>query len=122
MSNACLESVPPPPSSPPASFDVAAVASVAGFHDSCGNVPLDACVPVRTDLPLPPVIGLRSAFVLLHVDGDASLQKIATMACLSLPDTIEAFLQLLGLGVVGIREDDPLAESRVVTRSSIRLA
>jgi len=29
------------------------VASVAGFRDSSGNVPLDACVPVRTDAPLP---------------------------------------------------------------------
>jgi hypothetical protein len=95
----------PPPSSPPVAFDVAAVASVAGFRDSCGNVPLDATVPSRTSAAIPSTLSLRATFVLLHVDGVASLQRIAAMACLSLPDTIEAFLQLLLLGVVEVKED-----------------
>jgi hypothetical protein len=95
----------PPPSAPPAAFDVAAVASVAGFRDSCGNVPLDATVPSRTSAPIPTGLSLRATFVLLHVDGVASLQRIAAMACLSLPDTIEAFLQLLLLGVVEVPAD-----------------
>jgi hypothetical protein len=43
--------------------------------------------------------------VLLHVDGVASLQRIAAMSSLSLPDTIEAFLQLMVLGVVAVREE-----------------
>ena len=100
-----------PASSPPAAFDVAAVASVAGFRDSCGNVPLDATVPSRTAAPLPTTLSLRATFVLLHVDGVASLQRIAAMACLSLPDTIEAFLQLLLLGVVEVKEDDQEREA-----------
>jgi hypothetical protein len=108
-----LESV-PPTSTPPAAFDVAAVASVAGFRDSCGNVPLDACVPTRTQVPVPQTLGLRAAFVLLHVDGVASLQRIASMACLTLPDTIEAFLQLLVLGIVAVDAVDAENERALV--------
>jgi hypothetical protein len=110
MSHACptdsilIDAV--PPSSPPAAFDVAAVASVAGFRDSCGNVPLDACVPSRTRVTAPATLDLRAAFVLLHVDGVASLQRIAAMASLSLPETIESFLQLLLLGLVEVPEVD----------------
>jgi hypothetical protein len=97
------------PSLPPVAFDVAAVASVAGFRDSCGNVPLDMCVPVRTNSPIPSALGVRATFFLLHVDGVASIQKIAGMACLSLPDAIEAFSQLMVLGVVVVNDDELLA-------------
>jgi hypothetical protein len=42
----------------------------------------------------------RAAAVLLQVDGVLSLQEIAAKTKLSLPDTIGAYLDLLGLGVV----------------------
>jgi hypothetical protein len=95
---------------------------VAGFRDSCGNVPLDATVPSRTSAPLPTTLSLRATFVLLHVDGVASLQRIAAMACLSLPDTIEAFLQLLLLGVVEVKDEVQELESgshRIHVRATV---
>jgi hypothetical protein len=91
---------PPPPSSVPAGFQVAAVASLAGLRDSCGNVPLDACVLVRTGSEVPTDVSGSAASVLLQVDGVLSLQEIASKTNLSLPDTIGAYLVLLGLGVV----------------------
>ncbi len=89
-----------PPSSVPDGFQVAAVASLAGLRDSCGNVPLDACVLVRKSGVVPTSVSDRAAAVLLQVDGVLSLQEIAAKTKLSLPDTIGAYLDLLGLGVV----------------------
>jgi hypothetical protein len=106
----------PPPSStmlPPPSFRVAAVASLAGLRDSCGNVPLDSCVLVRTtnDIPAAAAVNENAASVLLEVNGVLSLSEIATKTNLSLPDTIGAFLDLLGLGVVDeLRSSDEVHE------------
>lgn len=90
----------PPPPSVSNGFQVAAVASLAGLRDSCGNVPLDACVLVRRSGVVPADVSERAAAVLLEVDGRLSLQEIAAKTHLSLPDTIGAYLDLLGLGVV----------------------
>src|SRR4051812_3324413 len=81
----------PPPSSVPTGFQVAAVASLAGLRDSCGNVPLDACVLVRTSTVVPAAVSSRAACVLLQVDGVLSLQQIAAKTNLSLPETIGAY-------------------------------
>lgn len=81
-------------------FDIAAVASVAGLRDTRGQVPLDACVPTRTDVPPPPGLDLATLLVFAHVDGVLSLDEIAACAKLSLSETIESFLRLLALGVV----------------------
>ena len=89
-----------PQSSVPDGFQIAAVASLAGLRDSCGNVPLDACVLVRRSGVVPASVSDRAAAVLLQVDGVLSLQEIAAKTNLSLPDTIGAYLDLLGLGVV----------------------
>src|SRR4051812_37772107 len=89
-----------PPPSVPASVQVAAVASLAGLRDSCGNVPLDACVLVRRTSAVPATVSERAASVFLQVDGVLSLQEIATRANLTLPETIGAYLDLLGLGIV----------------------
>jgi hypothetical protein len=90
----------PPPSSVPDGFQIAAVASLAGLRDSCGNVPLDACVLVRKSGVVPAAVSKRAAAVLVEVDGVLSLQEIAAKTNLSLPDTIGAYLDLLGLGIV----------------------
>jgi hypothetical protein len=97
-----------PPPSVPASFQVAAVASLAGLRDSCGNVPLDACVLVRTTLACPAAVSDHAVAVLLEVDGVLSLQEIAAKTNLSLPDTIGASLSLLGLGVVDAAPDSSI--------------
>ena len=82
-------------------FDVAAVASVAGLRDSCGNMPLDGSIPTRVQGSLlPSEIGRDARLFMAHVDGGRSLEEIAVRTGLTLPDTIEMFLQLLALGVV----------------------
>jgi hypothetical protein len=82
------------------SFDVAAIASVAGLRNSLGEVPLDFVVPKRTDVQ--PTDGMDPGFMffLLRVDGRTSLKEIAQATTLSLPRTIEIYLQMLALGLV----------------------
>jgi hypothetical protein len=90
------------PTSVPPSFRVAAVASVAGLRDTCGNVPLDTCIPVRRMMPIPTDLQPQSEWVLLHVDGGLSVQEIAVRTELSLPDAIAACLDLLAHGLVDV--------------------
>jgi hypothetical protein len=89
-----------PPSSISTGLQLATVASLAGLRDSCGNVPLDACVLVRRTTVVPPAVSERAACVLAQVDGVLSLQEIAAKMNLSPSDTIAAYLDLLGHGVV----------------------
>jgi hypothetical protein len=81
-------------------FDMAALASVAGFRDSSGNMPLDESIPRRTKAGCPREMAREAKLVLAHIDGVRSLEHIALRTRLSLPETIEIFLQLLALGVV----------------------
>lgn len=82
-------------------FDVAAVASVAGLRDSCGNMPLDWSIPRRIQGSLlPSEIGREAKLFMAHVDDRRSLEEIAARTGLTLPDSIEIFLQLLALGIV----------------------
>jgi hypothetical protein len=81
-------------------FNVAALASVAGFRDSCGNMPLDASIPRRTGMGWPLDLDRDSDRVLVHIDGVRSLEQIAICARLSVPEAIETYLRLLALGVV----------------------
>lgn len=85
-------------------FTVAAVASVAGLRDSRGCLPLDFCVPARASGALPLEIDPKVVLVLGQVDGRRSLKEIAADIGLSLSETIEAFYELLALGLV--RVDD----------------
>jgi hypothetical protein len=89
------------------SFDLAALASVAGMRNSRGEVPLDFIVPRRTAVE--PSLGADpgAMFFLLRVDGRSSLKDIAQATTLSLPRTIEIFLQMLALGLV---EEVPQAD------------
>lgn len=84
------------------SFDFGALASIAGMRDSRGQVPLDFVVPRRTQVE--PARGMDAGimFFLLRVDGQTSLRDIAQATTLSLPRTIEIFLQMLALGLVEI--------------------
>jgi hypothetical protein len=87
------------------SFDFAALASVAGLRNSLGEVPLDYVVPKRTEVE--PTAGMDPGFMffLLRVDGRASLKEIAQATTLSLPRTIEIYLQMLALGLVVAADD-----------------
>ena len=82
------------------SFDLGALASVAGMRDSRGQVPLDFVVPMRTAVEPTDGMDPGAMFFLLRVDVRTSLKEIAQATTLSLPRTIELFLQLLSLGLV----------------------
>ena len=82
------------------SFDLAALASVAGMRNSRGEVPLDFVVPRRTDVEPTDGMDPGAMFFLLRVDGCSSLKDIAQATTLSLPRTIELYLQMLALGLV----------------------
>lgn len=81
-------------------LQIAAVASLAGLRDSRGDVPFGTCVLVRTAEDVPVVLSECAVSVLLEVDGVLSLQEIAEKTKLSLADTMNASLVLLGLGFV----------------------
>ena len=98
--DASTETLPTPV---PPSFRVAAVASVAGLRDSCGNMPLDACIPMRLEAAVPPTLGARSALVLSQIDGRLTLRELSVLTELSLSETIEAYLDLLLQGLVDVR-------------------
>jgi hypothetical protein len=84
------------------SFKVAAVASLAGLRDSCGDVPLDAFVAVRTGTTSVKPLRPETQLVLQHVDGKLTLGEIATQTRLPLYTAIEAYLDLVSLGIVGV--------------------
>lgn len=81
-------------------FDVAAVASVAGLRNSQGEVPLDDFVPRRTPAGCPRELDRKAKLLLAHVDGVRTIEQIARAAHLSLPDAITIFFDLLALGVI----------------------
>lgn len=101
------------PRSQRTTFDVAAIASVAGLCDTRGNRPLDACVPVRTSDATPSALTRDELCVLLFVDGDASLKQIADQIGLPLSETVVAFLGLLRWGLIEIVGEPPLSQSFV---------
>jgi hypothetical protein len=81
-------------------FDVAAVASVAGLRNSQGEIPLDDFVPRRTPAGCPRELDRTAKLLLAHVDGTRTLEQIARSALLPLADAITIFFDLLALGVV----------------------
>jgi hypothetical protein len=88
-------------------LDMAAVASIAGLHDSRGNVPLDCCVPVRTQREIPATISRDEIYVLLYVDGISSVKQISEETGLSLRQTIEVVFGLLAQGLVEVIGETP---------------
>lgn len=93
-------------SPPPRVFGLGALASVAGLRDSHGNLPLDFWVPARTGIEEPSVMDLLPALVLHAVDGVSSLREIARSVELSLPETLEAFFELMALGLVEVAGEE----------------
>ncbi len=83
-----------------ATFDVAAVASVAGLRNSQGEVPLDDFVPRRTSAGCPRELDRKAKLLLAHVDGARTIEQLAQKALLPLPEAITIFFDLLALGVV----------------------
>ena len=97
------------------SFDVGALASIAGLHDTRGNVPLDASIPARTSKEIPATITRDEIYMLLYVDGETSLKQISDETGMTLTDAVSVFLNLLSQGLVHIVGEEP-AQSQVVTK------
>ena len=65
--------------------------------------PAAAAVPFRTGAVVPDDLDLRLAFVLLHVDGEATFETIAQMVALPNGELQARFLELLAMGLVDLR-------------------
>ena len=109
------DDVAPPSQSERRSFDVGALASIAGLHDTRGNVPLDHCVPSRTPKDVPATITRDEIYMLLYVDGETSLKQISDETGMPLTQTVAVFLGLLSNGLVYVVGEEP-AQSQVVTK------
>lgn len=106
---ATREAVPDPddsaecgPASQRMTFDVGAIASMAGLRDTGGNVPLTRCVPERTGCDLPLKISRDEIRVLLRVDGHTSLGEIAEDVEMPLVEVVAIFLNVLAQGLVEV--------------------
>ena len=95
---------------------MAALASIAGLHDTRGNVPLDSCIPVRTPKELPATITRDEIYMLLYVDGELSLKQISDETGMSLTQIVSVFLNLLSSGLVEVAGEEP-TRSQLVPRN-----
>ncbi len=82
-------------------YDVAAVAFETSLrHHALPSLPHDVAVPTRTRLVPPVDLELRASFLLLHVDGAATVRDIAELAGLPVTEVLAALLELTSLGLV----------------------
>jgi hypothetical protein len=85
-------------------YDVAAVAFETSMrHQLPTGLPLDVAIPTRTSSSVPTHLDLRASFLLLHVDGHASVRDIAEVTGLPFGDVESAFLSLTADGLVELR-------------------
>ena len=90
-------------------FDLLAL-STGALAAPPARLPLDVAVPTRTGKPAPPDLGLRSAFLLLHVDDEASIALIAEMTSIPADVVVAHLIELVALGLVelgGTRTEGP---------------
>ncbi len=88
-------------------FDVGAIASIAGLHDTGGNVPLSRCIPERTAKILPPQISDDEVRVLLRIDGQTTLAEISEEIEMPLAEVVAIFLGVLGQGLAEVPWQGP---------------
>lgn len=69
-------------------------------HQSSPRLPMDIAVPVRTAARPPDDLPHRLAFLLLVVDGRASIADIAKQNDLPIEEVLAGFIDLLGAGLV----------------------
>ena len=69
-------------------------------HESSPRLPMDIAVPVRTATRAPDDLPHRLAFLLLVVDGHASIADIAKQNDLPIEDVLAGFIDLLGAGLI----------------------
>jgi len=88
-------------------FDVGAIASIAGLHDTGGNVPLSRCIPERTACSLPAKISDDEIRVLFRIDGQTTLGQIAEEIEMPLAEVVAIFLSMLGQGLAEVPWQGP---------------
>jgi len=82
-------------------YDVASHAFETSLrHPASPRLPLDVAVPVRTKLAPPADLELRASFLLLHVDGRASVGEIAEMTAIPVDEVLATFMGLTAVGLV----------------------
>lgn len=82
-------------------YDVAAVAFETSLrHQALPSLPHDVAVPTRTRMAPPSDLGLRASFLLLHVDGAATVRDIAELAALPVTEVLSGLLDLTARGLV----------------------
>ena len=87
-------------------YDVVAHAhEVSLRHPPPPRMPNDVAIPRRTGTPAPTDLELRAAFVLLHVDGRASIAEIAELTALPALEVAALFVGLLAEGLVTLSAD-----------------
>ncbi len=69
-------------------------------HPALLRLPLDVAVPVRTKLVPPADLELRASFLLLHVDGRASVGEIAELTAIPVDEVLATFVGLTAVGLV----------------------
>jgi hypothetical protein len=82
-------------------YDVAAVAFETSLrHQALPSLPHDVAVPTRTRLTPPADLGVSASFLLLHVDGVATVRDIAELAALPVTEVLATLLDLTARGLV----------------------
>jgi len=82
-------------------YDVASHAFETSLrHHALPRLPFDVAVPLRTTLAAPPDLELRASFLLLHVDGRASLGEIAELTSIPVDEVLATFVGLTAVGLV----------------------
>jgi hypothetical protein len=101
-------------------FDLSALADADILPQDQGwPFPPDLSVPLRTG-PAPEGLDLRTAFLLLHVDGTSTVAQIATSSALPFDEVMRGIVRLIETGAVELRVAEPpvgLSESGVFTCS-----
>ena len=101
------------PESQRMTFDVGAIASIAGLHDTGGHVPLSRCVAERTACSLPEQISRDEIRVLLRIDGHTTLGEIAEDIEMPLAEVVAIFLNVLAQGLAEVPWQGPPASGVV---------
>jgi hypothetical protein len=82
-------------------YDVAAVAFESSLrHQALPSLPHDVAIPTRTRVAPPADLGLRASFLLLHVDGVATVRDIAELVALPVTEVLSGLLDLTARGLV----------------------
>lgn len=82
-------------------YDVAAIAFETSLrHQALPSLPHDLAVPTRSRLAPPSDLDLRASFLLLHVDGVATVRDIAELASLPVTEVLAGLIDLTERGLV----------------------